>query len=460
MTGLTRSIKTKIIQGLKPTTAYEKNERKFILSVIKRIKKEIPKTKVILAGSFAKGTFLNDDKDIDIFVLFKHNQKEEKMKKLVFAAVKNTFPNAIFKIAYAQHPYVRILSEGRKIDVVPGYEVSKISSKFKSAVDRSLLHCKYILSKMSKKQKDEVRLLKKFLKINFLYGAEIKVQGFSGYLCELLILRYGTFEKTMDAIAKWKEHTLIDLRNKKGEDGVKKREALAKFKTPLIVIDPIDANRNVSANVSKESYNAIIACARAFLRSNDELAFFTERTLTDLQLTDFLKTKNIYCISFAAPNIVDDVLWGQIRRFYSALRTAMEKEGFKIIGYKMDKLNNKVYILLELFKDKLSQTKILQGPPLKFAGECKKFSFKYKNVFIKNARLVAKIKRHARTFEEFFSMKINEISLPSHLNSAKNAKIYRNAKIIKYCKEVLQQYFLWNIYSVFSRFWAREDSNL
>ncbi len=427
----------KILKNIKPNAECEKAELKFISLVIARLKKEIRKANIVLAGSFAKGTFLECDKDIDIFVLFKHNVKKEDMKNIVCAAVKNVFPDAFFQIAYAQHPYVRVFTKRRKIDVVPAYEINSESHfELKTAVDRSQLHTRYILSKMSEEQKDEVRLLKKFLKVNFLYGAEIKVQGFSGYLCELLILKYGTFEKTINAIAKWKEYTFIDIENKTEKDN-----ALMKFGVPLMVIDPIDANRNVSAVVSIENYKAIILLARAFCKSKNKLAFFTKKNATRAQLANFLKKKNIYCISFIAPNIIDDVLWGQVRRFYSALRSAIEKEGFEITGYILNRCGENICILLELFKDKLPLIKILRGPPLKFVTECKKFSSKYrKSIFIKNKRLMARVKRDVHTLEEFFFRIIKKFPIPSHLNSVKNAKIYKNTKIIENCKEVLQQY--------------------
>jgi tRNA nucleotidyltransferase (CCA-adding enzyme) len=47
----------------------------------------------------------------------------------------------------------------------------------------------------------EVRLLKKFMKGTGVYGAEIKIGGFSGYLCELLILKYRSFAQTIEAFA-------------------------------------------------------------------------------------------------------------------------------------------------------------------------------------------------------------------------------------------------------------------
>ena len=56
------------------------------------------------------------------------------------------------------------------------------------------------------KLRDEVRVLKKFMKGIDTYGAEIKVGGFSGMLCETLILNYGSFEDTIKSASDWKKY--------------------------------------------------------------------------------------------------------------------------------------------------------------------------------------------------------------------------------------------------------------
>jgi tRNA nucleotidyltransferase (CCA-adding enzyme) len=61
-----------------------------------------------------------------------------------------------------------------------------------SATDRTpFIH--YVKKRLGKTLQDDVRLLKKFMQGIKVYGAEIKTGGFSGYLCELLILHYGSF---------------------------------------------------------------------------------------------------------------------------------------------------------------------------------------------------------------------------------------------------------------------------
>ena len=53
--------------------------------------------------------------------------------------------------------------------------------------------------------KGEVRILKKFFHHIGVYGAEIAKEGFSGYVSEVLISYFGSFEKTIKKISELKK---------------------------------------------------------------------------------------------------------------------------------------------------------------------------------------------------------------------------------------------------------------
>ena len=97
-----------------------------------------------------------------------------------------------YRIEYAQHPYTRGVVNGIHIDIVPCYEI-KSGERIKSAVDRTPLHVEYLNKNMTKNFSDDVRLLKQLCVANKIYGADSKTQGFSGYVCELLIIKYKKF---------------------------------------------------------------------------------------------------------------------------------------------------------------------------------------------------------------------------------------------------------------------------
>ena len=145
-----------------------------------------------LMGSVAKNTFLSGDKDLDIFVLFPLSFSREELEKKgleIGKAVFLKFGGGKYIVSYAEHPYTKGMLEEYKVEIVPAYLI-KSTKELMSAVDRTPFHTNYVISNL--KNHDEVRILKKFLKGIGCYGSDLKTEGFSGYLCELLIMRYGT----------------------------------------------------------------------------------------------------------------------------------------------------------------------------------------------------------------------------------------------------------------------------
>ena len=70
----------------------------------------------------------------------------------------------------------------------------------KSSVDRTPLHLEY-LNKNQSKEKKTSYIIKTIFKNNLLYGADQKYNGFSGYLTEVFILKFKTFENCINAFA-------------------------------------------------------------------------------------------------------------------------------------------------------------------------------------------------------------------------------------------------------------------
>jgi tRNA nucleotidyltransferase (CCA-adding enzyme) len=149
-----------------PSKTVKQSKRQIAELAYSLVKKEIKKYPEVLGlefgGSFAKGTWLSKDADIDIFIRFKKTITEEKFeeisKKIGFDALKQYFPY----VRYSQHPYVEAKIKGTKINVVPFYDV-KIG-EWKSAADRSPFHTKFMEKSLTSKMRNEVRILKTFLK--------------------------------------------------------------------------------------------------------------------------------------------------------------------------------------------------------------------------------------------------------------------------------------------------------
>ena len=246
-------------------------------------------------------------------------------------------------------------------------------------MDRTPFHTSYITKHLDQPSKNEVRILKQFMRGIDAYGAEIKVGGFSGYLCELLILYYKSFIETIKLAANWKRGVVIDFEGY--YNGVK--EELKKiFKNHIIVVDPVDKGRNVAAAVREKKLNEFIAASRAFLK-NPDLKFFyaqEEKVLDAEKLLYTMKGRKstFVFVMFGMVKTVSDVLWGQLFKSQRSLRKMLQKYSFKLIRDEVwsDEKNINMFIF-EVGDRFLPSIKKHSGPPIEKREDCEKFLQKY-----------------------------------------------------------------------------------
>jgi len=280
---------------------------------------------VVLGGSFAKGTWLKGDADIDIFLKIDTSVNDKEFEKIAIQTGCQSLKKYKPYMRYSEHPYVEAFVKGIRVNIVPCYAVEK--GKWKSAADRSPFHTEYIKSVLDCENRNQVRLLKKFLKSIGIYGAEIATSGFSGYVTEVLILKYNTLELTLQAISNiTKEKNIISI-DKVDEDIIKT------FQSHLIIIDPIDPRRNLGAAISGESIGKFIMAARAFLEK-PSMSFFIKNNQKKYNATS-MSYRNLYpqllIIEFDYRKRSPDVIWGQLKRSLNAISKQLELADFKVL---------------------------------------------------------------------------------------------------------------------------------
>lgn len=387
------SLKT-VVRTIRPTVDELIFLKRTVAELTKQLKKAT-KREVVLAGSVAKHTFLAAEGDIDLFILFKEKRTKDEMKKEIEQIFKKAFPKTPYQMNYAEHPYIKFHHAGRKVDIVPAYSIA-VGEQLLTAVDRSVLHTKYILKQLRKSQQDEVRLLKKFLKATGIYGAEIKVEGFSGYLCELLIIRYGSFSRLLRAASAWKLPVFIDLKNYHKKTDYEM--LVKKFGKQLVVIDPTDKNRNVAAPISEENLSKFIKAAKQFTKKPSADYFFQHQDF-DSKIAALKKRYSVAIISFNKPEIVDDVLWGQVKRLMHLAERSLRD--FEVMETVAD-ATIEVRIALAAKKSVAGGLMQRQGPPLEMAEHVAKFKKAHKGCkMIKSkGRLIAFVKTKEKTFSQ------------------------------------------------------------
>jgi tRNA nucleotidyltransferase (CCA-adding enzyme) len=275
---------------------------------------------VIVGGSFAKGTWLENDTDIDFFVMIEptveRNEFEELGKSVGFHALKKYSPY----LRYSEHPYVEGKVNGIRINVVPCYKVQQ--NKWKSAADRSPFHTIFMETKLNESLKSEVRVLKKFLKSIGIYGSQISVSGFSGYVTEVLILKYGSFRNVLQTFTELTPNYIVSLESPD-------QSAIEKFRSPIIIIDPIDSNRNLGAAISAECLAKFVLASRLFLKA-PSTKFFMKSSRSNTKIISDIKS-NLLIIDFKIQLRSPDILWGQLKKKLTSISKQLANAGFEII---------------------------------------------------------------------------------------------------------------------------------
>lgn len=399
-----------------------------------KLRAHLPKgVEVCLCGSVAKGTALKGNRDIDLFLLFGPQYSVEEVKQKGIALAKKAMRGYKTELNYAQHPYLKVILPQVKVDIVPSSKMQN-SQKLKTAVDRSQLHTVWIAKNLADWQKDEVRLLKQFLKNLGVYGAQSRVEGFSGYLCELLIVRYESFLQLLKEAAKWKD-PIIDI------DGLLPEEqARQKFKNaPIIVIDPTDSGRNVAAVVSRTSLSRFILASRNFLKEPALEHFFAQKEVHSAKklqkMIEMRDTKTIVVV-MPPPKAVEDVLWPQLRKTAHALMSALRAAEFRVFGHYFYADGKIAIILIEVMDEKLPALRHIVGPQVWVQKHVDAFMKKHKdaaNLHVEHERVVALEKRKVRTPEEALDEALKnaqKIGIPPIFANSLKKRKYENARYL------------------------------
>ncbi len=372
---------TTVLEKITPTH----EERKRVLALAEKLKQKVMTAateaevdaEVRVEGSVAKDTWLSEEPDIDIFMRVPTAMPRKAFGTICLDIARRATEGFDQIERFAEHPYLESIVDEITVNIVPCYNVKK--GEWLSATDRTPFHTDYVKPLLDAKKCGEVRLLKKFLKGIGVYGAEIRVGGFSGYLCELLTLNYGSFLEVLESAAEWKRRKIIDF---EGYYKGREEEAEKIFEDSLVMVDPVDKGRNAAAAVRKERLDELIVAARAFLK-RPNLNFFSPTPIKPLKpekLVSTLKSRGstVVFVKFGNIEAVPDILWGQLYKSQRSLRNMLKQNDFNIIRDDVWSDEESLNILVfEVEQPSLPLIKKHFGPPLRKKTECEKFLQKH-----------------------------------------------------------------------------------
>jgi tRNA nucleotidyltransferase (CCA-adding enzyme) len=379
---------SEVLARITPSAEEERHMRNVAREVIDKVdsaaRDEGLDVYAVHVGSTARDTWLKGKKDIDIFLMFPPDTTREKLEEDGLRLAKAISPR--FEERYAEHPYITALYKGLDVDLVPCYHV-KDAAHIQSAVDRSPFHNQYVLKRIDGLC-GQVRLFKQFTRGVGVYGSELRTQGFSGYLCELLVLKYGSFMGAVEGGAGFKRGKVIDIEGH--------ADPSIEHEDPLVVIDPVDPKRNVAAALSGQKFCEFVDACRRFLKA-PSLDFFFPPPAEPIKkgaLEGLLASRGtrLVAVTFKTPDIVEDTLYPQLRKAEDSLVKLLERHEFK--AYRSGVWSNgRSAVVLEMLVWELPAIERHLGPPLYEREHCEKFIEKYPDAYIMDCRYAVDIPR-------------------------------------------------------------------
>jgi tRNA nucleotidyltransferase (CCA-adding enzyme) len=379
------------------------SERELIHGVAGRLVGLVDKSGIatgMIVGSVARDTWIRGDRDLDIFMLFSPDLSRDQLEEQGLGLARSVAESlgGTYHEKYAEHPYIHATIEGLKVDIVPCYRVPDASS-IRSAVDRTPFHTRYIKERIGSFT-DDVLLLKQFMKNNGVYGSDQMTEGFSGYLCELLIFHYKGFTRLIDTAQSWHPGICIDIGGHRTKD----------FSEPLVVVDPVDPGRNVSASVSLTKLCEFIELCRGYCEDPGREFFFLspDIILDRRRFCDELEGRGtfFYAIYFATPPYIEEIVVPQLRKSLGAICSLLSRHEFVVsrAGYEMHE--DRSVFLIELLVDSLPPVRRHQGPPVWAFQNAGQFTRKYLDTdsvrvfsgpYIENGIYIVELERTYRT---------------------------------------------------------------
>jgi len=406
-----------VLKEIKPTKEEEKKVLDSVNSVLKRINKNLRYAKAVLGGSGEKGTWLKGLPDMDIFVLFDYERfknKSNKLSDILEKRLRKSF-HKLIRI-HGSRDYFQIKEKDFTYEIVPILDIKK-PEHAKNITDMSPLHTLWV--KKHKKFVDEIRLTKKFCKSADVYGAESYIQGFSGYICEILTVYYKGFLNLVRNAAKWREKVIIDIKGYYKNKDVLMELNKSKTYSPLIVIDPVQKDRNAAAALNKGKFEKFRLNCKNFLKKPSK-TFFEEKKTTIEELRKKAKKNKLIIINIKVPKGKEDIVGCRLLKDLKLINKELINLDFKVknFGWSWDK-KDKAFFYFITDKKELPLEKEWAGPPLNEKEHVKVFKKKYKNIFIKKNRVYTILKRKFTKPENCVSSLIKDKTVKCKIKEVK-----------------------------------------
>jgi len=387
----------------------------FLAKLNSELKKHKLNAEAAAGGSIAKGTFLKGDHDVDLFVKFSKEYLSEKLADHLEKAL-SKFK---FSRVHGSRDYFQIKSKNFVFEIIPVYNVS-FAHEIVNITDASPLHVKWVKSQFEKKPElaDQIRLVKAFCKAQGVYGAESYIKGFSGHVLDILVIYYGGFMELLKNAVKWSPKQVIDFYNTYKGKAVEMLNP-SKTDSPLVLVDPVQSNRNAAASLSNEKFYTFIEKAEEFLK-NPSAKFFEKKKFSLADIKKRANDNQLILLHAKALEGKEDIVGSKLLKSYSYIRNQLVINNFKLhdSGWNWDKKNTAIFWYIT-DKKEIPKTYNWEGPPVNSNDFVKLFKDKHKITFEKDGRVYAVVERKFTKAKDLIKSIITEEYIKEKVKSIK-----------------------------------------
>jgi tRNA nucleotidyltransferase (CCA-adding enzyme) len=266
---LADSVREQVLAAITPSQEEIDLQTKIIEHLSEALRSKVDATEFQYSFISAEGstgkkqTQLRGAADIDLFVglypddfpeIFTKTQSIDRkaIDDIMSSLVSKWFEPAVKNLkvknvqrAFSQHPFLSLKMKEIEVDILGCFDIDSETLAERgpiTAVDRTVHHTSYVAERMTKKKREDARILKSFVRACHAYGDTCAVgrMGLTGVTLELLVLNESNLESAFTALRNLDSNP-IDPQNR----SLKDLKKIPSFRDDqLFLIDPTDHSRN------------------------------------------------------------------------------------------------------------------------------------------------------------------------------------------------------------------------
>lgn len=378
-----------MLARLTPKDAMPASAREALARLEMAIRTAALDAQVHLGGSVAKGTNLAGDHDVDVFVRFAVENGDALLSDLLEPVLRSAFPD--FERVHGSRDYFHIPLPDGTLEIIPVLAATTWEEAA-NVTDMSPLHVAYVRSHIDRRPwlAGEIRLTKQFLKSAKAYGAESYIGGFSGHVVDLLIICYGGFRALLSAVAsEWSRKIVLDPEQRL-TDPLAELNA-SKTHAPLVIVDPVQSDRNSAAALTRACFDRFRARAREYLDApeQEQERFFTVEPLSVRAFGVENDGARILRVTLVPLRGKRDVVGAKCAKAHEHLERSLAEYGFGPLASAWEFTSERATLLYAVAPDELPAQEDVVGPPVHMTDAVARFGDAHPTVFTHDGRVHA-----------------------------------------------------------------------